>query len=206
MSEQSAHFPFNPGDRIVAVSHTDEDGYVYVFGPGLYQGEDIVGKEASGPSSALARFTGLKVPKYVLDDGSTIWGTECHVLRESELSEMLEAPGLKGMKNCSITEIRAMAPNHLVVKFFTPPDRQVHNLPVPASNETCQQMRDLEDLERGLHLEGEFLRIPNQFTITISNDEEDLDIEVVTSMDEVYQHALERLVQRVHKRLLTQVN
>lgn len=194
--------PLNPGERVAAVSHSGEDEYIHIFGFGVYQGDDIVGKEAVGPVSALARAMMHLTPRIALDDGSVVWGSECHILREEELQQMLSADGVKGVKTRDLSEVRAKAPNFLIIKFFLPPDRNVQHLPVEVSIDTFRRMEALESLGRNLHLEGEYLRGPQQFTITLSNNEEDLDIEIVASMREPYHEAIDRIIERAHKRFM----
>lgn len=194
--------PLTPGERVVAVSSSGEDDHIHIFGFGIYQGDDVVGKEAVGPVSALARATSRLTPRITLDDGNIVWGSECHIMREEELQEMLSADGIKGVAIRDLSEVRAKAPNFLVVRFFTPPDRNVQYLPMEVSIDTFRRMEALESLGRNLHLEGEYLRGPQQFTITLSNNEEDLDIEIVASMREPYTNAIDRIVERAHKRFM----
>lgn len=203
MNEPDVDFkPLTPGERVVAVSHTGEDDYIHIFGFGVYQCDDVVGKEAVGPVSVLARAMGHLIPKIILDGGNIVWGSECHIMREVELQQMLGAEGIKGVRNRDLSEVRAKAPNFLVVKFFTPPDRQVQYLPMQVSNDTFRRMEALESLGRDLHLEGEYLRRTQQFTITLSNNEEDLDIEIIASMREPYTEAIDRIVERAHMRFM----
>lgn len=203
MSELSDQFkPLTPGDRVVAVSHTGEDDFVNIFGFGVYQCDDVIGKEAVGAVSALARLHGQPVPKIQLDDGNIVWGPECHIFREWELNELLKADGVKGMSTCDLSEVRAKAPNFLIVKFFVPPDREIQWIPLSVSNDTFRKMESLESLGRDYHLEGELLRLARQVTITFSDNEEDYEIEVVASMSEPYTEALERIVDRAYKRFM----
>jgi len=203
MNEHGVPFePLTPGDRVVAVSHTGEDDHIIIFGFGVYQCDDIVGKEAVGPVSVLARLHKQMVPKIQLDDGNIVWGTECHIMREVELQELLKAEGIRGTGVCDLTEVRAKAPNFLVVKFFAPPNREVQWLPMPVSIDTFRKMDALESLGCSFHLEGEYLRLRQQFTITFSNSEEDLDIEIVASMREPYHQAIDRIVERAHQRFM----
>lgn len=204
MSGQGVPYqPLTPGERVVAVSHTGEDDHsIHIFGSGIYQCDGIVGKEAVGPVSALARIHEQSVPKIQLDDGNVIWGTECHIMREDELQQLLKAPGIEGVVTCDLSEVRAKAPSFLIVKFFTPPNRQVQYLPMYVSDDTFRMMEALESIGRNLHLEGEFLRRVNQFTITLSDNQEDLEIEIVTSLEEPYQKALSRIIERAYKRLV----
>ncbi len=204
MSGQGVPYqPLTPGERVVAVSHTGEDDHlIHIFGSGIYQCEDIVGKEAVGAVSVLARVQKQPAPKIQLDGGNIIWGTECHIMREDEFQQILSSPGLEGMAICDLSEVRAKAPNFLVVKMFIPPNRQVQFLPMQVSNDTFRMMETLESIGRNLHLEGEFLRRVNQFTITLSDNQEDLEIEIVTSLDEPYQEALGRIIERAYKRLV----
>lgn len=192
--------PITIGDRVGAVRHTDQDGRMHVFGYGVLESAAIVGREAGGSDSALARFEGTLVPRIILDDGRIVWGTECHLAREDELRVFAEETGR--VVPCDIDELRVKAPKYLVIKFFIPPDRQIKNLPVHVSDETFQRMEVLESLGRNLHLEGEYLSRPKQFTITLSDHQEDLEIEIVTSMGEPYEDAIRRIIERAHKRLV----
>lgn len=202
--EQTESKPLTTGERVATVQCTDDEGLIHSFGFGLYLCDDIVGEEAVGAMSAISRITQQPVPKIELENGALIWGTECHVFREMEWTQLLNSPGIVGVQLRDIEEVRAKAPKFLVVKFFIPPRRQIQWLPVSVSNETFQQMRVLESLGRSLHLEGEFLSIPKRFTITLSDTKEDLDVEIVTSMGEEYQQATKRIIEHAHSRLVVQ--
>ena len=64
------------GERVMTVSHSDGDR-VFVFGEGVYVGNEPVGEEAAGVWAALARDAGAPNPKIELDCGKSVWGCEC---------------------------------------------------------------------------------------------------------------------------------
>jgi len=64
------------GDRVLAVSHT-KDGNVYVFGEGVYVGNEVPGPEAAGLIAEMCRGAERANPKIKLDCGDVVWGCEC---------------------------------------------------------------------------------------------------------------------------------
>jgi hypothetical protein len=76
------------GARVGAISHTDDDGKVYFFGFGTYQGT-AVPEEAVGWMAEAAREVGLKNPKIVLDNGEVVYGCECWWGAEERVKEQL---------------------------------------------------------------------------------------------------------------------
>lgn len=63
------------GGRVVAISHSTNDE-VFVFGLGVYLGDEVPGPEAGG-FAALARDLKRPNPKIQLDSGEIVWGGEC---------------------------------------------------------------------------------------------------------------------------------
>lgn len=63
------------GDRIFALSHTDETK-AYVFGEGTYAGE-AVPLEAIGVFANAMKDMGIKSPKIELNNGEVVYGCEC---------------------------------------------------------------------------------------------------------------------------------
>jgi hypothetical protein len=66
---------WNVGDRVAALSHT-RDGKVYLFGYGVYVGEEI---PPSGIQCLGIDLHSIKRanPKILLDNGKVVWGCEC---------------------------------------------------------------------------------------------------------------------------------
>lgn len=65
-----------PGERVAAIA-TSAPGKVYIYGFGVYQGDEappISDQDSSEPVE--------KNPKILLDNGETVWGYECWWLRE----------------------------------------------------------------------------------------------------------------------------
>ncbi len=202
MMEDNFVLPLNPGDRVGAVSHIDENRVAHIFGYGVYEGMSSVGKEAVGPISVMARLEKRQVPKVVLDGGNVIWGTECWIEREQDVRQMLVNPDVSGVEMRDIEEVRVKAPKFLVVKFHIPLHPSAQYLPMSVCDETYQRMEDLERLGQNLHLEGEFIPSSKQFTLTIANIKGGKDVEIVSSMGDPYRNAIDRIVERAHMRLM----
>jgi hypothetical protein len=202
MMEDTFVLPLNPGDRVGTVSHIDENRVAHIFGYGVYEGMSAVGKEAVGPISAMARLDKREVPKVVLDGGNIIWGTECWIEREHVLKQLLKDPDISGTEMKDIDEVRVKAPKFLVVKFLVPLHTQAQYLPMSVCNETYQRMEDLERLGQNLRLEGKFIPETKRFILSLFNNKEEEDVEIVSSMGEPYQHAIDRIVERAHTRLI----
>ena len=60
--------------RIGAIRNADANT-VYVFGFGVYSGDEIPPDDVPGPFGRLG-LLGVKNPKLVMDDGTVIWGCE----------------------------------------------------------------------------------------------------------------------------------
>jgi hypothetical protein len=53
-----------------------KDGVAYLFGYGVYVGDEVPGEEAGG-FGEMVRAAGAKNPKILLDNGKVVWGCEC---------------------------------------------------------------------------------------------------------------------------------
>ena len=54
-----------------------------IFGFGTYQGDEAPPADVYGPMGPADQFP-VPVPKLVLDDGTVVWGCECHWTSEQE--------------------------------------------------------------------------------------------------------------------------
>lgn len=77
-----------PGERVGAISHSDSKK-VYLFGFGVYEGNFVPGKNASGFGKIL-REGNIENPKIVLDSGKIVWGCECWWGPESAVLEKIK--------------------------------------------------------------------------------------------------------------------
>lgn len=75
------------GDRVGAISHADNDT-VYMFGYGIYQGEEIPPKGVTIFGIDLNSI-GRKNPKIVLDSGDIVWGCQCWWGPEKEIKQAI---------------------------------------------------------------------------------------------------------------------
>lgn len=62
--------------RVLAVSHADPDGPVYIFGEGVYEG-DFIPEEAEGMFAEILKAAGRENPRIRLDSGKVVYGCEC---------------------------------------------------------------------------------------------------------------------------------
>jgi len=63
------------GKRVYAIRDA-EVGKVFLYGFGVYEGEEIPDKEAQGLAAALREANNTN-PKIRLDNGKIVWGCEC---------------------------------------------------------------------------------------------------------------------------------
>jgi len=80
------------GDRVVAISHSDEGG-VYIFGYGVYEG-DFIPTEAVGVMADAAKEVGLKNPRIRLDNGDVVYGCECWFMSEDDFKAGIAKAGI----------------------------------------------------------------------------------------------------------------
>jgi len=65
------------GERVIAISHTSDDGKtVYIFGHGVYEGDEVP-TSASGQLGQMLNAANVTNPKIALDSGKVVWGCEC---------------------------------------------------------------------------------------------------------------------------------
>jgi hypothetical protein len=80
------------GDRVVAISHTDDDKMCHIYGCGVYEGDYIMPTVKNGGPvgviADMARKLGHKNPRIKLDDGNIVWGCECWWGPESVLDKI----------------------------------------------------------------------------------------------------------------------
>lgn len=77
----------NIGDRVLAISHTDENK-VYIFGRGVYAGREVPDKELGVKVfNVLVDFPN---PKINLDNGKVVFGCECWWGPEKDLEAKLK--------------------------------------------------------------------------------------------------------------------
>jgi hypothetical protein len=73
--------PIEPGDRIIAIRNADlSTRTLYVFGPGVYSGEQARTDWFSQDQSTDKLFD--------LDNGEVVWGIECWWGREERVTEL----------------------------------------------------------------------------------------------------------------------
>jgi len=64
------------GTRVIAVSHFEDD-IVYIFGYGLYVGDEIPPIGTLGALGLDLGMLGHTNPKIILDNGKIVWGCQC---------------------------------------------------------------------------------------------------------------------------------
>lgn len=93
------------GDRVMAISHTRE-GKVFVFGCGVYVGDNVPGPEAAGFMAEILRLNSDKKPCIELDTGQKIWGCECFWGEEAHFKAKYEKQGFTFVE-ADLTKARA---------------------------------------------------------------------------------------------------
>lgn len=76
MTERVRFERFEPGDRVGAISHTDDEGNLHFFGWGTYLGERQPPKGTPG-LWGLDAGEGPPNPCIRLDSGRIVWGCQC---------------------------------------------------------------------------------------------------------------------------------
>jgi hypothetical protein len=80
---------YEPGTRVGAISHSDE-GTVYFYGWGVYEGDEVPPKGTAGPFGIDASLVGPN-PKIKLDSGDVVWGCQCWWGSEKVIKAKLDA-------------------------------------------------------------------------------------------------------------------
>lgn len=82
MSVTAPHGRVQVGDRVVAISHTEEDtNSVKIFGFGVYEGDHIPPPKTPGIWGDIIGTN----PRIKLDSGEIVWGAQCWWGAESRL-------------------------------------------------------------------------------------------------------------------------
>lgn len=95
-----------PNTRVGAVSHTDEEGKIYLFGYGVYEGDEVPPKGIRFMGIELGE-EGIENPKIKLDNDKIVWGCECWWGSEDAVRQRAEK--YKEIVEVDIEEARAEA-------------------------------------------------------------------------------------------------
>lgn len=183
----------------MVISHIDENGVAHMLGFGTFDGEHPIGAEAVGCIAAQCRARGRVNPRITLESGDVVWGAECWFGTEQAIRRTLEEGRVQGTVNEDIKALREKAQKCLVVKFFVPPNREIHWIPVIVDNDTFNKMGTLSEM--GFHLEGEHLRLVGKMSVTLTSRDHDEEIELTNNADD-YAQCVEKVVSDGYNRLV----